>query len=81
MSMDYSAYEFLKVEVTERVATLTINRPDGSTIVTDVVTMPSGVAKFKLRTSKRDPYGNWEVQVNTTVGGLSVSGATTFTAN
>jgi enoyl-CoA hydratase len=28
MSMDYSAYEFLKVEVAERVATLTINRPD-----------------------------------------------------
>ena len=28
MSIDYSAYEFLKVEVTERVATLTINRPD-----------------------------------------------------
>ncbi len=28
MSMDYSAYEFLKVEFAERVATLTINRPD-----------------------------------------------------
>jgi len=28
MSIDYSAYEFLKVEVAERVATLTINRPD-----------------------------------------------------
>jgi len=28
MSIDYSDYEFLKVEVTERVATLTINRPD-----------------------------------------------------
>ena len=28
MAMDYSDYEFLKVEVAERVATLTINRPD-----------------------------------------------------
>ncbi|HZP44223.1 MAG TPA: enoyl-CoA hydratase-related protein [Candidatus Binataceae bacterium] len=28
MATDYSAYEFLKVEVKERVATLTINRPD-----------------------------------------------------
>jgi len=28
MSMDYSDYEFLKVEVADRVATLTINRPD-----------------------------------------------------
>jgi enoyl-CoA hydratase len=28
MSTDYSDYEFLKVEVKERVATLTINRPD-----------------------------------------------------
>ncbi len=28
MSIDYSDYEFLKVEVAERVATLTINRPD-----------------------------------------------------
>ena len=26
--MDYSAYEFLKVEVAERVATVTINRPE-----------------------------------------------------
>ncbi len=28
MAMDYSEYEFLKVEVAERVATITINRPD-----------------------------------------------------
>jgi enoyl-CoA hydratase len=28
MAIDYSDYEFLKVEVAERVATLTINRPD-----------------------------------------------------
>ena len=26
--IDYSAYEYLKIEVTERVATVTINRPD-----------------------------------------------------
>src|SRR5258708_19355172 len=26
--MDYSGYEFLKIEVAERVATVTINRPD-----------------------------------------------------
>ena len=26
--MDYSEYEFLKIEVAERVATVTINRPD-----------------------------------------------------
>jgi len=26
--MDYSAYEFLKVEVSNRVATVTINRPE-----------------------------------------------------
>src|SRR5258708_26730395 len=28
MAMDYSAYEFLKVEIKERVATVTINRPE-----------------------------------------------------
>jgi enoyl-CoA hydratase len=28
MAMDYSDYEFLKVEVAERIATVTINRPD-----------------------------------------------------
>jgi len=28
MSVDYSEYEFLKVEVADRVATITINRPD-----------------------------------------------------
>src|ERR1700746_79069 len=28
MAMDYSAYEFLKVEVAQRVATVTLNRPD-----------------------------------------------------
>jgi enoyl-CoA hydratase len=28
MAMDYSAYEFLKIEVSERVATVTINRPE-----------------------------------------------------
>src|SRR5438445_1813536 len=28
LAMDYSAYEFLKVEVAERVATVTINRPE-----------------------------------------------------
>src|SRR5579859_5070273 len=27
LAMDYSAYEYLKVEVAERVATVTINRP------------------------------------------------------
>ncbi len=26
--MDYSAYEFLKIEVADRVATVTINRPE-----------------------------------------------------
>ena len=26
--MDYSEYEYLKIEVAERVATVTINRPD-----------------------------------------------------
>jgi len=28
MAMDYSAYEFLKIEVSERVATVTLNRPE-----------------------------------------------------
>src|ERR1700747_2149816 len=32
--MDYSEYEFLKVEVAERIATVTINRPDVSNAVT-----------------------------------------------
>ena len=29
MAIDYSDYEFLKVEVADRVATITLNRPDG----------------------------------------------------
>ena len=28
MAVDYSDYEFLKVDVAERIATVTINRPD-----------------------------------------------------
>ena len=28
MAIDYSDYEFLKIEVNERVATVTLNRPD-----------------------------------------------------
>ena len=34
MATDYSDYEFLKVEVADRVATITINRPDSSTPLT-----------------------------------------------
>ena len=35
--MDYSAYEFLKVEVAARVATVTINRPQHSNAVNAAV--------------------------------------------
>ena len=34
MAMDYSAYEFLKVEVSQRIATVTLNRPDVRNAVT-----------------------------------------------
>src|SRR5512135_2609193 len=37
MAVDYSDYEFLKVEVAERVATVTINRPDSLNAVNNVV--------------------------------------------
>ena len=37
MATDYSDYEFLKVEVTERVATITINRPESLNAVNNVV--------------------------------------------
>jgi enoyl-CoA hydratase len=37
MPTDYSDYEFLKVEVAERVATITINRPDSLNAVNAVV--------------------------------------------
>src|SRR5260370_39697841 len=37
MATDYSDYEFLKVEVRDRVATITINRPDSLTAVNNVV--------------------------------------------
>lgn len=37
MAMDYSDYEFLKVEVADRIATLTINRPDRLNAVNGVV--------------------------------------------
>src|ERR1700675_2570740 len=37
MATDYSDYEFLKVEVAERVATITINRPDSLNAVNNVV--------------------------------------------
>jgi len=33
MAMDYSAYEFLKVEISQRVATVTLNRPDARNAV------------------------------------------------
>jgi enoyl-CoA hydratase len=34
MAIDYSAYEFLKVEVAQRIATVTLNRPDARNAVT-----------------------------------------------
>jgi enoyl-CoA hydratase len=37
MATDYSDYEFLKIEVAERVATITINRPDSLNAANDVV--------------------------------------------
>ncbi|HSD09783.1 MAG TPA: enoyl-CoA hydratase/isomerase family protein, partial [Candidatus Binatia bacterium] len=37
MAMDYSDYEFLKVDIAERVATITINRPDSLNAVNNVV--------------------------------------------
>src|SRR5258708_19704084 len=37
MATDYSDYEFLKVEVRDRVATITINRPDSLNAVNNVV--------------------------------------------
>jgi enoyl-CoA hydratase len=37
MAMDYSAYEFLKVEVSQRVATVTLNRPDARNGVTSAM--------------------------------------------
>jgi enoyl-CoA hydratase len=37
MAMDYSAYEFLKVEVAQRVATVTLNRPDVRNAVTSAM--------------------------------------------
>jgi enoyl-CoA hydratase len=37
MAIDYSDYEYLKVEVAERVATITINRPDSLNAVNNVV--------------------------------------------
>lgn len=37
MAVDYSDYEFLKVEVVDRIATLTINRPDRLNAVNGVV--------------------------------------------
>src|SRR6202451_1553762 len=37
MATDYSDYEFLKVEVTDRVATITIHRPESLNAVNNVV--------------------------------------------
>ncbi|MBI3796491.1 MAG: enoyl-CoA hydratase/isomerase family protein [Deltaproteobacteria bacterium] len=37
MARDYNAYEFLKVEVVERVATITINRPDSLNAINDAL--------------------------------------------
>jgi enoyl-CoA hydratase len=37
MAIDYSEYEFLKVEVADRVATITINRPDSLNAVNNAV--------------------------------------------
>src|SRR6202047_771576 len=37
MAIDYSEYEFLKVEVADRVATITINRPEALNAVNNVV--------------------------------------------
>src|SRR5258707_10644617 len=37
MAIDYSEYEFLKVDVAERVATVTINRPDSLNAVNNAL--------------------------------------------
>jgi hypothetical protein len=58
-----------------------IDLPDGRKAATKAVTTLKGVAKFKLRTSKRDPRGIWRAQADTTMGGLAVNGTTNFTVN
>lgn len=67
--------------VTNAPVVFAIDLPDGRKIAAKAVTKLNGVATFKLRTSKRDPQGIWRAQANTTMGGLSVSGATPFTVN
>jgi enoyl-CoA hydratase len=37
MAMDYSGYEFLKIEVSQRIATVTLNRPDARNAVTSAM--------------------------------------------
>ncbi len=58
---------------------LTITRPNGAQSFPSLVTGSNGIGTYKFRLLRKDPRGNWQVQAVTTMGGTSVSGATSFT--
>ena len=70
MATDYSDYEFLKVEVAERVATITINRPDSlnnfqSQLTVDQVLYDAGQTRNAVKSAELSHQMSGEEQRRT----------------
>jgi hypothetical protein len=58
--------------------TLTVIKPTGASNIVGLTTAANGVATYKFRLNRKDPAGIWQVQANSSTGGVSGSGAKTF---
>jgi hypothetical protein len=58
--------------------TFTITKSNGSVVTANATTGTNGAAVFKLRLTKQDPVGTYNVRAVATKSGLSGSGITTF---
>jgi hypothetical protein len=58
---------------------LTMTTPTGGVSNASAITAANGIAIYQYRIHNRDPLGNWQVQANSTVGGVNGSPSKSFT--
>jgi hypothetical protein len=64
------------------VVSFTLTKPNGSIVTQSVTTGSTGNAVFTYTFNKRnDPLGTYQVNAISTVNGVSVQGATSFSVN
>jgi hypothetical protein len=65
--------------VVNAAVTFTVTKPAGAGVTATATTGTNGTAVYKLRLTRQDPVGIYQVGAVATKGALSASGATTFT--